>query len=92
MTIRPSLKAIAGSDVQCRAWQARRSGRRCKPCCAGEQGAARVVGLDVSEKMLERAVATTSDAAVSYVRADLERLELAEERDRPMMLLVAAQR
>jgi SAM-dependent methyltransferase len=45
---------------------------------AGEQGAAQVLGLDVSEKMLERAVATTPDAAVSYARADLEQLELAE--------------
>jgi ubiquinone/menaquinone biosynthesis C-methylase UbiE len=45
---------------------------------AGEQGAAQVVGLDVSEKMLERAVATTADAAVSYARADLEQLALAE--------------
>lgn len=45
---------------------------------ASEQGAEQVLGLDVSEKMLERAVATTSDAAVSYARADLERLELAD--------------
>ena len=45
---------------------------------AAEQGVAQVTGLDVSEKMLERAVATTADAAVSYARADLEQLELAE--------------
>ena len=46
---------------------------------AGEQGAAQVIGLDVSKKMLERAVATTADAAVSYAHADLEQLALAEE-------------
>jgi len=45
---------------------------------AREQGAARVLGLDVSEKMLARARAETTDAAISYERADLERLELAE--------------
>jgi SAM-dependent methyltransferase len=43
---------------------------------AREQGAARVLGLDVSEKMLERARATTTDSAVTYRRADLETLEL----------------
>jgi len=44
---------------------------------ATEQGAERVLGLDVSEKMLERAVASTHDSRVSYQRADLERLEFA---------------
>lgn len=39
-------------------------------------GAAAVLGLDVSERMLERARAATSDAAISYRRADLEALEL----------------
>src|SRR6476660_7320265 len=43
---------------------------------AREQGAAHVLGFDVSEKMLERARATTTDAAVTYRRADLETLEL----------------
>lgn len=42
---------------------------------AHEQGAAGVLGLDVSEKMLERAVAT-SDIAIDYRRADLEELDL----------------
>lgn len=43
---------------------------------AREQGAARVLGLDVSERMLARAAAMTSDAAISYDRADMERLAL----------------
>lgn len=43
---------------------------------AREQGAAQVLGLDVSERMLARARATTSDAAITYARADLERLDL----------------
>ncbi|MBR2689899.1 MAG: class I SAM-dependent methyltransferase [Aquamicrobium sp.] len=42
---------------------------------AHEQGAASVLGLDVSEKMLERAAAT-SDASIEYRRADLEELGL----------------
>jgi SAM-dependent methyltransferase len=41
-----------------------------------EHGAAEVAGFDVSERMLARARAETSDAAISYVRADLERLDL----------------
>jgi SAM-dependent methyltransferase len=45
---------------------------------AREQGAARVLGLDVSERMLARARAATSDAAITYRRADLERLDLPE--------------
>ena len=43
---------------------------------AREQGAARVLGLDVSENMLGRARAATADRAISYVRADLERFDL----------------
>ncbi|HYB69673.1 MAG TPA: methyltransferase domain-containing protein [Candidatus Bathyarchaeia archaeon] len=43
---------------------------------AREQGAARVVGVDVSTRMLERARAETADAAITYTRADLEQLEL----------------
>lgn len=45
---------------------------------AREQGAAQVFGFDLSERMLDRARTMTSDAAISYVRADLERLELPE--------------
>jgi len=43
---------------------------------AGEQGAARVLGIDVSEKMLARARTDTTDWAIDYVRADMEVLEL----------------
>lgn len=43
---------------------------------ARAQGAASVLGLDVSEKMLERAAATTNDDAITYQRADLEALDL----------------
>jgi SAM-dependent methyltransferase len=45
---------------------------------AREQGAAQVLGLDVSERMLARARAMTSDPMIAYVRADLERLDLRE--------------
>ena len=43
---------------------------------AREHGASHVRGIDVSEKMLAQATATTRDPAISYIRADLERLEL----------------
>ena len=44
---------------------------------AREQGAAaRVLGIDVSEKMLARARAATPDMAIDYVQADMEVLEL----------------
>jgi SAM-dependent methyltransferase len=43
---------------------------------AREHGAAAVLGIDVSEKMLARARADTGDAAITYARADLERLDL----------------
>lgn len=45
---------------------------------AREQGAARVLGLDLSERMLDRARASMPDAAITYDRADLERLVLPE--------------
>jgi SAM-dependent methyltransferase len=45
---------------------------------AAGQGAARVVGLDVSEKMLAQAAVANADAVITYARADLERLELPE--------------
>jgi ubiquinone/menaquinone biosynthesis C-methylase UbiE len=44
-----------------------------------ENGAAHVLGIDVSEKMLARARATTQDTAITYTRADLEHLELPQE-------------
>ncbi|MCO5093491.1 bifunctional 2-polyprenyl-6-hydroxyphenol methylase/3-demethylubiquinol 3-O-methyltransferase UbiG [Bosea sp. (in: a-proteobacteria)] len=40
---------------------------------AAGEGAASVLGVDVSEKMLERAQRETDDSRVSYERADLER-------------------
>jgi len=43
---------------------------------AREQGAARVLGLDLSDNMLHRARSMTADPAITYDRADLERLEL----------------
>ena len=45
---------------------------------ARESGAAHVVGLDISENMLTRARALTQDEAITYIRADLEHLELPE--------------
>jgi SAM-dependent methyltransferase len=45
---------------------------------AREAGAARLLGLDVSEKMLARARAETADPAITYQRADLEQLALPE--------------
>ena len=44
---------------------------------AAAAGAASVVGIDLSEKMLARARQLTADSAVTYRRADLETLELA---------------
>jgi SAM-dependent methyltransferase len=41
---------------------------------ARAEGAARVLGIDLSEKMLGRARAMTTDRAISYLQADLERL------------------
>ena len=44
---------------------------------AREQGAARVLGIDISEQMLGRARAESAeDAAITYVRADLEAIDL----------------
>lgn len=40
------------------------------------RGARAVLGIDVSEKMLARAAADTSDPAIAYRRADLETVEL----------------
>ena len=45
---------------------------------ARQQGAAHVLGIDVSEKMLTQAAAATSDTAITYIRADLEQIELPE--------------
>jgi SAM-dependent methyltransferase len=43
---------------------------------ARTRGAAEVLGLDVSERMLERGRQTTDDTAITYRREDMERLEL----------------
>lgn len=40
------------------------------------EGAARVLGLDISERMLARAREETRDKAIAYERADLEQLDL----------------
>ena len=45
---------------------------------AREQGAAEALGVDLSERMLARAQAATPDAAITYLRADLEQLALAQ--------------
>jgi SAM-dependent methyltransferase len=43
---------------------------------ARQQGAAYVLGIDISEKMLARARAATEDSLITYVRADMENLKL----------------
>jgi SAM-dependent methyltransferase len=43
------------------------------------QGAASVLGVDLSENMLARAKAETADPRIRYLRADLESLELPHE-------------
>ena len=43
---------------------------------ARQQGAAYVLGIDVSENMLARARETTEDNSITYLRADMEQLEL----------------
>jgi len=43
---------------------------------ARQMGAAHVLGIDVSEKMLNRSRATTQDTAITYTRADMEQLKL----------------
>jgi 2-polyprenyl-3-methyl-5-hydroxy-6-metoxy-1,4-benzoquinol methylase len=69
--MRALLPAIAGKrvlDLGCGFGQFSR-------WLAGE-GAASVLGIDLSEKMLERARAETGSAAISYKRGDLEHIEL----------------
>src|SRR5437763_8169369 len=43
---------------------------------AAAQGAASVLGLDVSERMLERAARETTDQTVTYRREDMEAADL----------------
>ncbi len=64
----PDLHGLAVLDLGCGfGWFCR---------WARHQGAARVLGIDVSEKMLARAADGTRDRAITYTRADMERLEL----------------
>ncbi len=44
---------------------------------ARKAGAASIAGVDVSEKMLDRARSATTDAAIAYQQADLETFEIA---------------
>jgi SAM-dependent methyltransferase len=71
-TIRGLLPALDGSavlDLGCGfGWFCR---------WARRSGAVRVLGVDVSERMLARAKAETDDAAITYARADLEHLIVA---------------
>jgi ubiquinone/menaquinone biosynthesis C-methylase UbiE len=46
---------------------------------ARQQGAAHVLGIDVSEKMLARGRTATVDPAITYIRADMEQLDLQAE-------------
>lgn len=46
---------------------------------AREEGAAEVLGIDLSEKMLERARELTDDSSISYQRGDLEQLGLSSQ-------------
>lgn len=45
---------------------------------ARQHGAARILGLDLSENMIARAEAATTDPAIAYQIADLEQLQLAD--------------
>lgn len=47
---------------------------------ARQQGAQSVIGVDISEKMLERAKATTEDPAIEYRRSAIEDIDFAAEK------------
>ena len=64
----PDLRGLKIVDLGCGA------GWFCR--WAREQGAAQILGIDISKKMLERAAANTADSAITYTRADLEQLDL----------------
>ena len=64
----PDLHGLAVLDLGCGfGWFCRWS---------RQQGAAHVLGIDVSENMLAQAAPATRDAAIAYTRADMEQLEL----------------
>src|SRR5215470_16867391 len=66
----PDLRGLRVADLGCGyGWFCR---------WAREHGAAQVLGLDVSERMLAQAKSMTADTAITYARADLERLALPE--------------
>ncbi|MFM0152312.1 class I SAM-dependent methyltransferase [Paraburkholderia sediminicola] len=66
--ILPEMRGLAVVDLGCGyGWFCR---------WAREAGATTVLGLDVSEKMLERARSSSNDPAMRYDRADLEHLDL----------------
>ncbi|MBN6366147.1 MULTISPECIES: class I SAM-dependent methyltransferase [Providencia] len=46
---------------------------------ASAQGATQVTGVDLSEKMLTKAISMTDDSAITYLRADMEKLSLPTE-------------
>lgn len=46
---------------------------------AREEGARSVLGLDISEKMIARAIQSTDDSAIEYRAADLEVIELSQD-------------
>ncbi len=64
----PDLRGLTVLDLGCGFGWFCRWGR--------QQGAAHVVGIDVSERMLARARTTTQDPAITYTRADMEHLAL----------------
>jgi SAM-dependent methyltransferase len=66
----PDLHGLAVLDLGCGfGWFCR---------WARAEGASRVVGIDISERMLARARAAAADGAIDYRRADLETVELSE--------------
>lgn len=66
----PNLRELRVVDLGCG------YGWFCRWAC--EQGAARVLGLDLSEKMLARAKTLVRDEKVTFANADMERLRLPE--------------
>jgi len=57
---------------------------------AREQGASALLGIDVSEKLLTRASEATRNPAISYARADMERLEVPPDSFRLRIQLIGA--
>ncbi|WP_434635090.1 class I SAM-dependent methyltransferase [Chromobacterium sp. CV08] len=67
----PDLAGAAVADLGCGyGWFCR---------YAREAGAAEVLGIELSEKMLARARELTADAGIRYLQGDLERLSLPEQ-------------